>query len=280
MRIIGLRGGRTASLAPPYKCLPLLLIMLFATTRASALHGHVTHHRHHRSGDVYGGQQPVGGSHLYLFAISTAGYGSSPISLLHGAGVSVDSAGNGYVVSDASGGFNISGLYASYCPTPDSSVYLQAIGGDPGNGINNPAIDLVTALPLTCSQLPNANDVGINELTTVAAAWALARYASVSTSSLSSSGANPQALLNAIAYANNLVSGYDAQVGSTAYGGSLTVPVAKINTIGDILAECVNDGSSSPACIQLFAYATPSGGQGPVYGAGNAPYAHLDVFLV
>jgi RHS repeat-associated protein len=254
----------------------LSVVMFGYAPQAQALKGHVMHGRHHRqSGDAYGGQQPIAGSHIYLFAVSINGYGSAPISLLQGAGVSLDSSGNGYIVSGADGGFSISNLYVTNCPTPQSTVYLQIFGGDPGDGSNNPLIDLVSVMPYSCSQLPTAPEVNVNELTTVAAAWALLRYATVSTSSFASSSDNSQGLQAAATYANNLVSGFFATVNGTAYNGALNVPVATINTVGDILAECVNSGPGAPACTQLLAAATPPGGTAP----GDTFQAALDIAL-
>lgn len=48
------------------------------------------------AGTVHGGQQPITGSHIYLFAAGTTGYSSPPTSLLDTGltGVSTDANGN------------------------------------------------------------------------------------------------------------------------------------------------------------------------------------------
>jgi len=78
------------------------------------------------SGAVHGGQQPVVGAHVYLFAANTTGYGGAGIAassgnaslslLTSGAGTTLDSSGGAttgdyFVTTDASGNFSITGDY-------------------------------------------------------------------------------------------------------------------------------------------------------------------------
>ena len=63
-------------------------------------------------GSVHGGQQPISGSHIYLFAANTTGYGSAS-SLVLDAGL-----------TDSGGNFSISGNYSC---TPDTQVYIYAL---------------------------------------------------------------------------------------------------------------------------------------------------------
>jgi hypothetical protein len=220
-----------------------------------------------QKGSIKGAGAPIVGSHIYLFAASTSGASAAPISLLHGAGVTVDPAGNGYVTTNSSGLFSLSGLYAAYCPTSNSLVYMLGLGGNTGYGGNNPASVFVTALAPNCSNLPTAPDVFMNELTTVAAAFALSPFATVSTDSFASSATNAKDMADAFAYANTLVSGY--------YGTVFTSgPYAKINTLGNVVSECVNTTDTMP-CATFFADAEPSGGSAP----NDTLQAILDVVL-
>jgi len=84
------------------------------------------------NGSVYGGQQPISGATIQLFAVGTSGDGSSAVPLL-----------TKTVTTDALGSFEITGLYSCSAAT---SVYITAIGGDPGNGHSNSDIALMTAL--------------------------------------------------------------------------------------------------------------------------------------
>ena len=98
------------------------------------------------AGVVHGGQQPIVGAHVYLFAANTTGYGGAGIAastsnaslslLTSGSGTTQDVSGgatNGdyYVTTDGSGSFSISGDYTC---TAGQQVYLYALGGNPGLG--------------------------------------------------------------------------------------------------------------------------------------------------
>src|SRR5580704_2135816 len=69
-------------------------------------------------GSVHGGQQPVYGAAIRLYAAGASGYGQGATNLLATP-----------VTTDPAGGFNISGDYT--CPSATTQVYLTATGGDP-----------------------------------------------------------------------------------------------------------------------------------------------------
>ena len=131
-------------------------------------------------GLVRGGQQPVTGAKVYLFAAGTAGYTSLPTSLLAGTGVTVDSNGNGYVLTDGNGNFSLQGDIT--CPSASSQVYVEAIGGNPGlaAGTNNAALAMMAALG-SCGSLNSGTYIFLNEVTTVGAAYALGQFANIGT---------------------------------------------------------------------------------------------------
>src|SRR5271166_5653949 len=88
-------------------------------------------------GKVHGGQQPIVGAGVYLYAANTTGYGglgipasssNASISLLKSPG---------YVTTDSNGNFSITGDYT--CPSASTQVYLYSIGGNPGAGTNSAA---------------------------------------------------------------------------------------------------------------------------------------------
>jgi RHS repeat-associated protein len=228
------------------------------------LTGHVRHGRK-KKGSTYGGDQPISGGHIYLFAVNESGYGLNPMSLLTtGSDVSFDNLGNGYVTTAADGSFSLTGHYSTTsCPTPDSRVYVLALGGDPGIGTNNPTIALTSALPVTCANLPNGGFIWINELTTVAAAFSLSGFANVNTNSFATSSVNLSNLNQGFTAANDLVNSSSGAVNSVTPDTSLPVPVAKINTIADVIAACVNTSGTTEACNTLFAAAKPPNGPYP-----------------
>ena len=216
------------------------------------------------AGSVHGGQQPVTSAHVYLFAAGTTGYGSAPSSLLNtsSTGVSSDASGNGYVTTDASGDWTISGDYT--CPAPGSLVYLVGLGGNPGlaSGTNNPALALMAALG-PCSALAPSTFININEITTVVSTYALAPFTTFSTNGVATSPTNVLGLTNAFATVPNLVNLSLGQARTVTPGGLGHVPQPEIDSLANILSVCVNSNGSTGECSTLFAAATPSGGTAP-----------------
>jgi hypothetical protein len=211
------------------------------------------------SGTVYGGQQPISGAGIQLYAAGTGGNGSAATPLLTTS-----------VTTDSSGSFNLTGLYA--CPTPSSEVYLAATGGDPGlvNGQANAQIALLTALG-PCGNLTPTTSVVINEVTTVAAAYALAPYMQ-SYSAVGSNTGDAPMMADAFTMAAELA---NSGTGSTPGVGVPTgqaVPSQKLNTLANILSTCINSsggraGDSSP-CGPLFSLASVASSSAPTDTVG------------
>ena len=203
-------------------------------------------------GVVHGGQAPIAGAAVYLFAASERGAGTYDYSLLNttSAGVISDGLGRGYVTTDASGSFNITGDYA--CPMEDL-VYLVAVGGDPGSG-TNPAIKEMTTVS-SCAALTPASFLEINEVTTVAAVTALSAFIDT-TDYVSTSSANVKGLQHAFVTADNLVNMGTGVANATTASGLGAIPVSEIYTLADALAACVNGLATSTACGTLFTATT------------------------
>ena len=128
------------------------------------------------SGSVHGGQQPIIGRHVYLFAANTTGYGQPSLSLLNASVTGLSDSIGAYVTTDSQGGFTITGDYSC---TPNTQVYLYSLGGNPGAGVNSGA-GLLAALgncPSSGSFLATVPFISVNEVTTVAAAYAIAGFA-------------------------------------------------------------------------------------------------------
>jgi hypothetical protein len=230
------------------------------------------------AGSVMGGRQPIVGSHVYLFAANTTGYGGAGIAtsssnaslslLTSGTGRTLDASGgatNGdyYVTTDASGNFSISGDYTC---AQNQQVYLYALGGNPGSGTNS-AAGLMAVLG-NCPAAQNFASatpfVVMNEVSTVAAAYAMAGFATDATH-VSSSGTALAltGITNAFANAANLVTLATGSALATTPAGNGTVPQAEINTLGNVLASCVNStGPGSGTCGTLFANALSGGTTG------------------
>jgi hypothetical protein len=198
------------------------------------------------SGFVMAGTtQPVSGATVSLYAAGTSGY-SSASSLLD------ISWGATQVLTGANGQFTIPAGYA--CPSQSSQMYLVAIGGNAGGGIN-PNLAMMTALG-PCGGLSSAVSITINEVTTIGSIWPLAPFMS-DFAHIGSSSANATAgLANAFATVNNLVNVTTGQALAMTPVGNGAVPQSEINTLADILNTCsitaggaVGDGSN---CGALF----------------------------
>ena len=152
-------------------------------------------------------------------------------------------------------------------------VYLTATGGNPGfsGTMNNTALVMMTTLG-TCGSINASTKITINEVTTAAAAYALAQFMSPA-GGVGSYGGSVRGLANAFSTVNNLVNTATGVALTTTPGGNGVAPQARLNTIANILAPCVNStGPTSAACSALFTAATPS-------GAAAAPTTSLGAAL-
>jgi hypothetical protein len=230
-------------------------------------------------GKVHGGQSPISGSAIQLVVAGSTGYGSAGTNLLMTP-----------VTSGADGSFTITNDYT--CPTPGSLVYLTASGGNPGVGSNNSAIMLTAPLG-ACGSLTGGTFIIVNEVTTAATAVALGQFftptfGSSSTDSFGTSSTNSVGLTNAFATAINLVNTATgsavatATLNGTGTGAGLTITAtpesAKLNTIANVLAACVNSdgGGSSPCATTLFPDVTSTGGTAPTDTLQAAVYMSLN----
>ena len=229
------------------------------------------------SGKVMSGPNGINGATVQLYAAGTSGYGQGS-----GAVTTAPST----ITTDSSGNFTL--LYT--CPTagaPGDQMYLVATGGDSGSGPNT-SIALMAGLG-TCSNLPSS--VTVNEVTTIASAYALSAFATVNTSGGITVGApgtgsscnaasgwqstgketcNYTGLVNAFKAVNNLVNiGTGTALTNTPdYKLDLAndpnilnnsqVPTTRINALADMLASCV-ESSGSDCSSGLFNAATTTG---------------------
>jgi streptogramin lyase len=207
------------------------------------------------------------GAHIYLFAANTAGYGTPSISMLNAAqpGVANDAIGN-YILTDQFGSFSISGDYTC---TTGQQVYLLALGGNPGlpPGEDNPALALMAAFgacpPGQSNFAGTIPYVSINEVSTVAAVYALSGFMTdaIHVSSAATPGAL-QGIANAFRAVPNLVDIATGNARLQSVQGNGDVPQAEINSLANLLVNCVNsDGTAG--CAQLFSNAPDSTGAEP-----------------
>ncbi len=198
-------------------------------------------------------QNPLVGAHVYLYLASSSGYGQASTSLLKSASNTfMDGSGNYYVKTDGSGNFSITSDYT--CPTATADTYVLAVQGDPGTG-NNP----VAALAAGVDSCNTTQFVWVNEVSTIAAAYAFAGY-TIDPTHVGSSGTTlaQTGYSNAGDTLSNLYTQTTGVALATTPNGNGTVPQMEINTLANILAACINStgtvtGPTNPTpCYTLF----------------------------
>ena len=178
-------------------------------------------------GTVTGGSKPIAGSSVTLF--EAAGPGGVENNLL------------GSAMTGPDGTFSIQ---LSPVPPQGTILYLVAGGGDAGGGANA-AIGLMSIIGAVSGGPVN---VTINELTTVAAAYAASNFISGETHIADNSFG---ALTGAVSSIANLVNVHTGALGSTITSGNNDP--SKLITLANALANCVQNLSG--ACTNLFAAA-------------------------
>jgi hypothetical protein len=241
-------------------------------------------------GQAFGGQQPISGASIYVYAAGTTGYGNASTLL-----------SSTVPITDGNGYFTLTGDYTC---TQGQEVYIYALGGNTGSGnnFNSGLMAILGQCPTTGGTLASVTPyVWINEVTTVAAAYSLAGFATDAThvaddegvqtntfASLAKVGmanafANSASLVNIATGTALTTAGNSSASGQTA---SIVVPQAQINTIADILAACVNTPSvsittPSAACTTLFSNAknssnvTPTDTATAAINIAHAPTANV-----
>jgi hypothetical protein len=199
-------------------------------------------------GRVQGGQQAVNNATIQLYAAGKTGYGSSSSALI-----------SATVKTQPNGGFSITGDYT--CPA-GSQVYLTATGGDPGAGGTNANLAMMVALGTCNSTLSASQFIWVNEVTTVAAVYALAPFMS-SMTAIGTTSTNATGLSQAFADANQLADTTNGNSPGPALPAGASLHADKVYTLANILATCVNStggaaGDNNP-CGRLFTAATVGG---------------------
>lgn len=209
------------------------------------------------AGKSYGGQMPIVGATISVYAFGNGGYGSSPTHL-------------GTTTTGSDGSFQFSGGNVITCPSGDPQLFMLSIGGNPGAGANPNAVLMATLGH--CSTVAN-EEVTINEVTTVGSAFALSHFfdafeiGNTGAHDFGAPTSNAAGLEQAVKSANAIVNMQYGQVPPEP--ATYKIESAKIYTIANVLASCVNSkvngtGSQSEgasnACSQLYSFTkTPSG---------------------
>jgi hypothetical protein len=251
------RDGSNLRFVLPLAALSVVAVMLSGCGFEPGLHSASGSLR--MEGTVMGGQQPIVNAQVALWVAGTGGNHTGATNLM-GTGTGSPLA---YTTTDSNGSFSLAGDFT--CPATATGytpqVYIVATGGNPGLSTNptNNAIVLMDALG-PCSSLGQNTRITINEVTTVAAAWALAPFMTSYTDMASSSTNNTglaNAFLNAqlIADPSTGVSPGSAltAINNTATAGTVsnTIETGKVYALADVIATCVNSDGTS-ACQSLY----------------------------
>jgi hypothetical protein len=193
------------------------------------------------SGKAFGGQQPITGSVVSVYEAGISYNGGAVF--------------KASTTTDSNGNFSFA-ANAYTCSKPNSPTYIVAIGGNPGGvPAGNPNIALLASLG-ACSVAQTEN-VTLNEVTTVATVFALAQFINTTLGSgfvteigggAAGSGTYNRGLVAAM---NNTVPALvsiaqgTANTSSTANGLTITLESAKLNTMANILAACINSAGQT-----------------------------------
>jgi hypothetical protein len=219
------------------------------------------------SGHLRGGESPIVGANVYLYATTSGGY---PTAGTGGTQLAM-------TTSNGTGDFTFSS--PATCTT-GQQAYMFAVGGNSGsNTVNSQIVQVAAVGP--CSGLTTGTSVNIDEVSTVAAAYALSGFMMIDTSgsapvvriaapannNVATGGATagasgaPGAAGLAHAFLNvpqliNVTTGY-ANTAAPAIGAATdavqgVVPAAEINVIANILQTCVNSSGTTPPATASY----------------------------
>jgi streptogramin lyase len=203
-------------------------------------------------GLVHGGQQPISSAVIQLYAVGINGIKSASTPLIAQT-VTTGTDGSFTITGD----WNCTSNTAVYGSNP--LLYITATGGNPGLGgaTNNAAIVLIALLG-PCSGVGASTDILLDEMTTVAAAYALAPFMQDALH-VGAQGANALGLVNAFQTAALLVDVASGSAPGASLPGNATAPVKELNTLGDMAAACVNSTGTGDPCATLFKGTTVNG---------------------
>jgi hypothetical protein len=202
-------------------------------------------------GQVLSGTTPVSGATIQLYAAGATGNMSAAIPML-----------TQTVLTDTQGMFQLTGTYTCGQSSTGTTIpataqlYLVATGGTTSttSSTSNPALSMATAVG-PCTNLTAASAATLNEITTAAAAWALAPFASSATT-IGASSTNALGITNAFLDAALLANPATGAPATLPTG--LTVETAKLAALADALSTC-----ATTTCSALFTAATPPSGTAP-----------------
>jgi streptogramin lyase len=194
------------------------------------------------SGTVNAGAQPLVGATVQLYAAGTTGNGSTGTAILTSA-----------LTTDSTGAFTVPANYS--CPLAASQLYVVARGGKIGTAAANSATAFITSIG-ACNQVVASSHIIVNEVTTVATAWAFSQFMAAG-GNIGASATNTVGIVNAAATAASLTNPLTGTSPGLTFPSNGASPAAKINTLANILNTCTSSASSTTAaCASLLSSST------------------------
>jgi hypothetical protein len=195
------------------------------------------------AGTLNGGQSPISGASIYVYAVGTSGFGGNATLL-----------SKTVPTTKTDGTFNVTGDYSC---TSGQQVYIVALGGNAGSGTNTAISQMAYLGP--CGNI--VSQVSINEISTVIFAYAVGGFGtSYSKISTGGSAVAVQALANSFAMVPimmNVAGGFPDPYADN--NSNYTLPAGKFIELANILAACVNAQAGRAQCTNLFSFATAGG---------------------
>lgn len=244
-------------------------------------------------GTVHGGDNPITGAYIQIWAVGTTGSGSAATPLLTSGAVKTQPPDGTFGITSAN---YTAGSITGACSVAGTQWYMTAYSGNPGNSDSDLNPDAVLAVALgSCSSLSATTDIVINEVSTAAAAYAMGQFFGVQSTAdstdnpngdgfgtSSSSGQAYTSISNAMATAMSLSCSVTssacptptgAPVSTITYTGTAstvtgdvitaTPESTKLATTANILSSCVQSDplgvGGSSTCSTLLADVAYSG---------------------
>ncbi|HEY4212745.1 MAG TPA: hypothetical protein VGM84_14785 [Steroidobacteraceae bacterium] len=204
------------------------------------------------NGTVSGAGRVVRNAAVSVYRVGRGGYGSA--GTLLGSGT-----------TDATGHWTVSFDE----PSDNPLIYVLVDGGDAGQGANNALALMAGVGPINGA--PTV--IHVNEVTTVAAVYALTQFLDSPTRNVGAPASNATGLANAFMTISNLVDGAGGAF-STANpfvpmiipGNGVTAapPGKTVNTLANAIAACIDsNGRASTPCTTLFSITAGLGSSAP-----------------
>jgi len=188
---------------------------------------------------VLSATKSIAGASVQLYATGSTGNGSAPTALIATP-----------PTTDATGKVIIPAQYS--CPAASTPVYAVSRGGlVAGTAGANANVVLMAAIG-PCGRITTTTHVVVNEVTTVAAMYALSQFYAAG-GAIGSTSTNLTGLTNAFATAASLADSSTGTSPGATLPANATSPEARINAVANILNVCV---ASSAACGTLYSATT------------------------